>query len=286
MICIMKKVSKEEFEKVVSESINIADVCRKLGWQPRGDNYKIVHKYLDEYDTDTSHFKRVRTNIGNVLNKEKEKKAEYYLKEKSYVKTSSLKWKLFSEGLKKYKCEKCGCTHWEGKQIALQLHHINGDDTDNRFENLQILCPNCHSQTDNYCGRNAIKNTITKKYYCKVCHKEMEKTPSGLCDECYNKLTEGKLDISNVPQGIKVRSYSTCVDCGKQIDSHSTRCNECSKKIHRKVEWPSKEKLEELIKEKPFTRIAEQYGVSDKAITKWCKYYGLPHRKKDIKKLK
>ena len=51
----------------------------------------------------------------------------------------------------------------------------------------------------------------------------------------------------------------------------------------RKVERPNKEELEALIKEKPFTRIAEQYGVSDKAITKWCKYYGLPHRKKDIK---
>ena len=51
----------------------------------------------------------------------------------------------------------------------------------------------------------------------------------------------------------------------------------------RKVDRPSKEELEKLIKEKPFTRIAEQYCVSDKAITKWCKYYGLPHRKKDIK---
>lgn len=53
----------------------------------------------------------------------------------------------------------------------------------------------------------------------------------------------------------------------------------------RKVERPNKEELETLIKEKPFTRIAEQYGVSDKAITKWCKYYGLPHRKKDIRNL-
>ena len=53
----------------------------------------------------------------------------------------------------------------------------------------------------------------------------------------------------------------------------------------RKVERPNKEELEALIKEKPFTRIAEQYGVSDKAITKWCKYYGLPHRKKDIRNL-
>lgn len=282
MICIMKRVSKEIFEKIVSESINIAEVCRKIGWQPRGDNYKIVHKYLDEYGTDISHFKRARTNIGNVLNKEREKNAEYYLKEKSYVKTSSLKWKLFSEGLKKYKCEKCGCTHWEGKQLALQLHHINGDDTDNRLENLQILCPNCHSQTDNYCGRNAVRNTTVKRYYCKACYKEIEKTPSGLCDECYNKLVENKLDLSNAPKGIRVRSYSTCVDCGKRIDSHSTRCDECSNTLKRKVERPSKEELSQLIIESNFTAIGRTYGVSDNAVRKWCKYYGLPYRRKDI----
>lgn len=278
----MKRVSKENFEKIVSESINIAEVCRKIGWQPRGDNYKIVHKYLDEYGTDISHFKRARTNIGNVLNKEREKKAEYYLKEKSYVKTSSLKWKLFSEGLKKYKCEKCGCTHWEGKQLALQLHHINGDDTDNRLENLQILCPNCHSQTDNYCGRNAVRNTTVKRYYCKACYKEIEKTPSGLCDECYNKLVENKLDLSNAPKGIRVRSYSTCADCGKRMDSHSTRCDECSNKLKRKVERPSKEELSQLITESNFTAIGRTYGVSDNAVRKWCKYYDLPYRRKDI----
>ena len=263
--------------------VHTTEVCRKIGWQPRGDNYKIVHKYLDEYGTDISHFKRARTNIGNVLNKEREKKAEYYLKEKSYVKTSSLKWKLFSEGLKKYKCEKCGCTHWEGKQLALQLHHINGDDTDNRLENLQILCPNCHSQTDNYCGRNAVRNTTVKRYYCKACYKEIEKTPSGLCDECYNKLVENKLDLSNAPKEIRVRSYSTCVDCGKRIDSHSTRCDECSNKLKRKVERPSKEELSQLITESNFTAIGRTYGVSDNAVRKWCRYYDLPYRKKDLK---
>jgi len=279
----MKKIDKETFEKIVAESYSIADICRKIGWQPRGDNYKVVHRYIDEYNINTAHFKPHRTNIGNVLNKDKEKPVSFYLKEKSYVKTNILKWKLFSEGLKDYKCEKCNCTHWNNQQLTLQLHHINGDETDNRLENLQILCPNCHSQTDNFCGKNAIKNTTVKRYYCKVCYKEIDRTPSGLCDECYNKLTENKLDLSNAPKGIRFRSYSTCVDCGKQIDAHSTRCDECNKKLQRKVERPNKEKLNELIRSKPFTAIAKDYGVSDKAIVKWCKYYGLPYRKKDIK---
>lgn len=280
----MKKISKEVFEKIVAESYCIADICRKIGWQPRGDNYKVVHRYIDEYGVDTTHFRPHRTNVGNILNKGKEKPASFYLKEKSYVKTSSLKWKLFSEGLKEYKCEKCGCTIWNGQQLALQLHHINGDDTDNRLENLQILCPNCHSQTDNFCGKNVRKSDKMKRYYCKGCFKEIEKTPTGLCDECYNKLINGELDKKIMKESPKVKIYRTCVDCGEQIDYHSIRCNKCASKLKRKVERPNKEELSRLIQESNFSAIARSYGVTDNAVRKWCKFYGLPHRKKDIKK--
>jgi transposase-like protein/5-methylcytosine-specific restriction endonuclease McrA len=65
-----------------------------------------------------------------------------------------LKRRLLEAGLKENRCEICGITRWMGKPVNMQLHHKNGDGSDNRLENLQLLCGTCHSQTDTYGGRN------------------------------------------------------------------------------------------------------------------------------------
>ena len=64
-----------------------------------------------------------------------------------------LKKRLITAGLKVNRCEACGLTEWLGRPLSMALHHVNGDGRDNRLENLQLLCPNCHSQTDNFSGR-------------------------------------------------------------------------------------------------------------------------------------
>jgi 5-methylcytosine-specific restriction endonuclease McrA len=65
-----------------------------------------------------------------------------------------LKRRLLKEGLKENRCEQCGIATWRGKPLSVQFHHVNGDGQDNRLENIIFLCPNCHSQTDTYGGRN------------------------------------------------------------------------------------------------------------------------------------
>ena len=65
-----------------------------------------------------------------------------------------LKSRLFRAGLVRNECEVCGITEWRGQRLAMHLDHINGMRDDNRLENLRLLCPNCHSQTSTYGGRN------------------------------------------------------------------------------------------------------------------------------------
>lgn len=277
----MSKINVEDFKKFVEESHTYADVCRKIGWKPQGGNYRYVKKYIKELNLNTTHF-TMKGKINNGV-KHNEKNLEEYLTTDSYIKADRLKWKLFSSGLKQYKCEKCGNTHWNDGQISLQLHHINGDNTDNRLENLQILCPNCHSQTDNFCGANNRHDDEMKEIFCKCCGEKIERTQTGLCDECYEKMVNGKLEINSIKPYARIKRCGICIDCGKVISSQSTRCDECSKKLQRKVERPSKEELSQLLSESNFSAIGRTYGVSDNAVRKWCKYYGLPYRKKDIR---
>lgn len=73
------------------------------------------------------------------------KPASYYFDNKQEISSHKLKEKLIKDGLKKEECELCGISTWYEVKIPLELHHKNGNHYDNSFENLIILCPNCHS---------------------------------------------------------------------------------------------------------------------------------------------
>lgn len=71
-----------------------------------------------------------------------------------HYQTNKLRSRLIKEGIKKKECECCGLVDWLGKSISLELDHIDGNRYNHKLENLRIVCPNCHSQTDTYRGKN------------------------------------------------------------------------------------------------------------------------------------
>jgi hypothetical protein len=73
---------------------------------------------------------------------------------------TNVKRRLIRAGLLVERCGRCGIREWQGRSLSLELHHVNGDGRDHRLENLELLCPNCHSQTDTWGGRNKKDRTV------------------------------------------------------------------------------------------------------------------------------
>ena len=91
----------------------------------------------------------------NVKNRygERKKDEDVFVENSTYAR-HRLKGRIIQQSLKQYICDDCGLDgNWNGKKLSLQLDHINGVNNDNRLENLRFLCPNCHSQTDNFSGK-------------------------------------------------------------------------------------------------------------------------------------
>ena len=145
-------VSDEEFYQIIQESYSYSDCLRALGLGTKGgSSTDVLKRRIAELQCDISHF--------GIQPKGGGSQAKYTLDEilienSTYANISSLKKRLINEGRMEYKCEKCGISEWLGEPLSLHLDHKNGINNDHRQENLRFLCPNCHSQTDTYAGKN------------------------------------------------------------------------------------------------------------------------------------
>lgn len=148
----------------VGSSVSKRQVLDELGLRPTGGNYTQLAEHIERLGLDIDHFTGQGWNSGeDYVNPRKIPMAEILVEDSSYKNSNNLRKRLLKEGMLARECVICELKLWLGKPIPLELDHINGKHTDNRIENLRMLCPNCHAQTDTYKGKNLDVKSFKQK---------------------------------------------------------------------------------------------------------------------------
>ena len=202
---------KNKIIKAVKNNYCYRDVLRELSIPVSGNNTTTLKRKIQQYNIDISHFTfrpSKRLSIKNVT-------IERYLNNEIKISSAKLKERLLNEGLKTNKCEKCGLSEWNGMPLVIQLHHIDGNRNNNSLDNLEMLCPNCHSQTENYCGNS--NKQAKQKYYCPDCGREISKNATR-CLSCASKFRgQTKFNLSKEElQSLLDQGYSR-IQIGKKF---------------------------------------------------------------------
>ncbi len=270
------KYDEDDLKNAVKKSKSIAGVCRILNIRPVGGNYKTIKQKIKKYNIDISHFTGQGWNVGLKFKPMKKRPLSEILVENStYTNSNVLRKRLFNEGVKEKRCEICMLSEWLGLPIPLELDHINGVNTDHRIENLRILCPNCHAQTPTYRGKNNLSALSEKKG---VEFLKFRETLTGNADgnpepsHC-NKTMKG----AETKQGkSKSKKTKKCLICETLISNNRKFCSvECYRSSINKSIPKVPELLESFKTEKSFTGVGKKYNVSNNAVKKWCKNYGI-----------
>lgn len=199
---------KEELEKLVKESNSLSEILRKQGKSISGSATKILKDKLDNYG------------ISYLFLNEKEIKKQIPLEEilvenRSYS-SSLLKKRLLKEGLKEDRCEICGCLNeWNGQPLMLQLDHINGNHNDNRLENLRILCPNCHTQTETFSNKSKKKIKYCIDCGCEITSKSIR---CRKCSALHNKETQSNPNKPSKEELFELIKAKSFVEIGKMFE--------------------------------------------------------------------
>lgn len=154
----LKEKQNLEYESIVCETYkqfnSLTKTCVMLNKRPTQTTFEYIRRILEKNNIPIDNTVKERVSKPHQDLTE----VDIFSKNSKLSSLSHLKKYILKFNLKEERCEKCGNTHWNGIKISLEVHHIDGDRGNNEINNLQLLCPNCHSQTDNYCGKKKKKS--------------------------------------------------------------------------------------------------------------------------------
>ena len=250
----------QKIKALLSEHVPLLSISKEIGVK-----YQTLIKYLKLYNIEynTNQCKKGFSTVKKCVD------LQDIFENKKPITSSIFRDRLIREGYKEYKCECCGNTEWIGEPIPLEVHHKNGNHYDNRLDNVEIICSNCHSVKHKYGVNIPYKN---KK-------KSISETISDVNDNILHKNKKKSISetISYVNDNIIQQEHAKCSICGKEIstDTKTGKCQDCLHYEQRKTEWPSREELIELLSTSSKSKISKIYGVSEASIRRWVKHYNI-----------
>lgn len=235
------------------------------------------------------------------MNKEMQLKIEIYFKDDIQYKSDIHRNILIQ--LRGNKCQHCGIEKWNNEHLAMECHHIDGNKRNNKIENLILLCPNCHSQTQNYKGRKrgkseyitdeVIINMIPNCTSINDLLNKLHLAGGGNYIRIKNIITEHNLHFN---QNVILKNQ-------KEVKRHIYNCSKCGEKLYKKgktglcknclhqkrlqeANIPSKQQLLKDYKELgSMLAIGRKYNRTDNAIKRWFVKYNIDYHKENIQKL-
>lgn len=312
-------ITDREFQEALDTSDSYRQLLFKLNLATNGTSYDLIKKEIQKRNLDKTKF--------DILQKVN-LRVQNYTPEQIFKKNSPIgkitKF-LIKFNLKDIsKCEICGISEWMGKPIIIQIHHKDGDHYNNELDNLQALCPNCHSQTKNFGSKNDKGISEFKKNENKICVDCGNEVYGNniRCSDCNLKY---KLKIAKFPKKKKLLEYiSKAVKIDELIKEYDvdksiviswfkeynlwekyekTQKLSLEEKTKRREKYIKqtncirivnfseekkaefRQELKEKIRNIPFLQIGKEYNVTDNAVRKWCKHLNLPYRRRDINKI-
>jgi hypothetical protein len=254
-----RNINKQRFTELVEISRSYNDLSKRCGWKYNNGKikYKLEQRIL-KLGLNSNHFLGKSWSKGlSIPENDHKNDLSTFLVENKYCKSSHLKKRLIKELGWVDKCVWCGIgPEYNDKPLTLQLDHISGNNCDNRLENLRILCPNCHSQTDTWCAKKRplkrdinFDDVITIPNWFFREPTPIPKSTQKLCDICKINTTAHK---------------------SKSFDGY--RCKECYLLQNRKIrDRPTKQELVKLLETTSYVKVGKMFGVSDNAVRKWLK---------------